>query len=48
MTVILHPTAHVEADILYQTLEVAEGASFDGRVHRCRDVADMRPNLDMA
>jgi cytoskeletal protein CcmA (bactofilin family) len=48
VTVILHTTAHVGADILYQMLEVAEGASFDGRVHRCRDVADMRPNLDIA
>ena len=48
VAVIVHPTAHVEADILYQTLEVAEGAYFDGRVRRCRDVADLRPNLDLA
>jgi cytoskeletal protein CcmA (bactofilin family) len=45
--VVLHPTARVAADILHQTLEIAEGAYFDGRVRRCRDVADLRPNLDL-
>jgi cytoskeletal protein CcmA (bactofilin family) len=46
-TVVLHPTARVEGGILYQRLEIADGAYFDGRVRRCRDVADLRPNLDL-
>lgn len=47
-TIILHPTAQVEADILHRTLEVAEGAHFEGRVSRVRDVADVRPILELA
>jgi cytoskeletal protein CcmA (bactofilin family) len=46
--IILHPTAQVEADILHRTLEVAEGAHFEGRVSRVRDVADVRPILELA
>jgi cytoskeletal protein CcmA (bactofilin family) len=48
MTVILHPTAQVQADLLHQTLEIAEGAQFDGRVRRCRDIAEITPNFDVA
>ena len=47
MTVIVHPTAHVEADILHQTLEIAEGAHFEGSVRKCRDVADLQPDFSM-
>jgi cytoskeletal protein CcmA (bactofilin family) len=47
-TLILHPTAQVQADIVHQTLGIAEGAHFDGRVRRCRDVAELNPNLDVA
>ncbi len=47
VTLILHPTADVEADILHQTLEIAEGANFDGRVRRCRDVADLKRKIDL-
>ena len=48
MTLILCPTARVQADIVHQTLEIAEGAHFDGRVRRCRDVAELKPNFDVA
>jgi cytoskeletal protein CcmA (bactofilin family) len=48
MTVILHPTSQVRADLLHQTLEIAEGAQFDGCVRRCRDIADLKPNFDVA
>jgi cytoskeletal protein CcmA (bactofilin family) len=47
VTLILHPTAHVEADVLHQTLEIAEGAYFDGRVRRCRDVAELKRHIDV-
>jgi len=47
VTLILHPTAHVQADILHQTLEIAAGAYFDGRVRRSRDAAELRPDLDV-
>jgi cytoskeletal protein CcmA (bactofilin family) len=47
-TIVLHPTARVEADILYQRLEVADGAYFDGRVRRVGDVADLPPNFGLA
>lgn len=48
MTLVLHPTAQVQADIVHQTVEIAEGAHFDGRVRRCRDVAELKPNFDVA
>ena len=48
VTLILHPTAQVQAVVVYQTLEIAEGAHFGGRVRRCRDVAELKPNLDVA
>ncbi len=36
----------VEGDIFHQTLVVIEGASFDGRVRRPKDAADLKPMLD--
>jgi len=47
-TVTLHPTAQVEGDIMHQTLSIAEGAQFDGRVRRAKDPADLKPNLDVS
>ncbi|MDX2288624.1 MAG: polymer-forming cytoskeletal protein [Hyphomicrobiaceae bacterium] len=46
-TVTLHPTARVEGDIYHQTLAIAEGAQFDGRVRRPKDAAEITPNLDV-
>jgi cytoskeletal protein CcmA (bactofilin family) len=36
----------VEGDIHHQTLVVVEGANFDGRVRRPKDMADLKPILD--
>jgi cytoskeletal protein CcmA (bactofilin family) len=36
----------VEGDIHHLSLAVAEGASFDGRVRRPKDAADLKPILD--
>lgn len=47
-TVTLHPTARVDGDILHQTLSLAEGAQFDGRVRRPKDPSEIAPNLDVA
>lgn len=47
-TVTLHPSAVVEGDILHQTLSIAEGAQFDGRVRRSRDASELQPVLDAA
>ena len=47
-TVTLHPSAVVEGDILHQTLSIAEGAQFDGRVRRSKDPAELEPVLDPA
>jgi cytoskeletal protein CcmA (bactofilin family) len=47
VTAILHPTAHVQADIVHPTLEIAEGAYFEGSVRRCRDVTDLQPDFSM-
>lgn len=38
----------VEGDIHHQTLVVIEGASFDGRVRRPQDPAELKPMLDPA
>jgi cytoskeletal protein CcmA (bactofilin family) len=46
-TVMLHPTAVVEGDIFHQTLSISEGAQFDGRVRRAKDIAEIKPNLDV-
>jgi cytoskeletal protein CcmA (bactofilin family) len=45
-TVMLHPTSVVEGDIFHQTLSISEGAQFDGRVRRAKDVSEITPNLD--
>lgn len=47
-TVTLHPTAHVEGDITHQTLSIAEGAQFDGRVRRAKEPSELTPNLDVS
>jgi len=46
MTVILHPSAQVDADILHDKLEVAEGAYLEGRVRKSRDADELKVNLD--
>ncbi len=46
-TVMLHPTSVVEGDIFHQSLSIAEGAQFDGRVRRAKDAAEIKPNLDV-
>jgi cytoskeletal protein CcmA (bactofilin family) len=46
-TVTLHPTAEVEGDIFHQTLSISEGAQFDGRVRRAKELAEITPNLDV-
>lgn len=46
VSVTLHATAQVEGDIMNQTLAISEGASFDGRVRRSADTAELMPVLD--
>lgn len=46
-TVTLHPTSVVEGDIFHQTLSISEGAQFDGRVRRAKDLSEITPNLDV-
>lgn len=48
MSVTLQPTARVEGDIHHQTLSIAEGAEFDGRVRRPKDMSELKPVLDPA
>jgi cytoskeletal protein CcmA (bactofilin family) len=43
--VVLHPTADVEGDIHTQFLTIQEGASFDGRSRKVRDLAEVAPKL---
>jgi cytoskeletal protein CcmA (bactofilin family) len=45
-TVHLMGKSTVEGDIHHQNLAVVEGASFDGRVRRPKDLADLKPTLD--
>lgn len=45
--VTLHPTARVDGDIHHQTLAIAEGAQFDGRVRRPKEESEITPNLDI-
>lgn len=45
-SVALQPTAKVDGDIHHQTLVIAEGAEFDGRVRRPKDESELVPNLD--
>ena len=46
VTVALHETAKVEADIMHQTLSISEGAQFDGGVNRPKDTSELIPILD--
>jgi len=43
--VVLHQTAEVEGDIHTQFLTIQEGASFDGRSRKVRDLAEVAPKL---
>jgi cytoskeletal protein CcmA (bactofilin family) len=43
--VFLHPSAQVDAEILHQTLSVAEGAQAEGYWRKSSD-KELRPNLD--
>jgi cytoskeletal protein CcmA (bactofilin family) len=36
-TVVLHGTAQVEGDLIHNSLSIAEGAHFDGRVRRAKE-----------
>lgn len=47
MRVSLKPSARVEGDIVHQSLMIAEGAQFDGRVRRARDDDEVRPALSL-
>lgn len=46
LAVTLHPSARVEGEIHHQSLTIAEGAAFDGRVRRPKDAAELQPQLD--
>jgi cytoskeletal protein CcmA (bactofilin family) len=43
--VVLYPSAEVEGDIHTQFLTIQEGASFDGRSRKVRDLAEVAPKL---
>lgn len=45
-SVVLHPSSRVDGEIVHETLSISEGAQFDGRVRRSRDVSELAPNLD--
>jgi cytoskeletal protein CcmA (bactofilin family) len=45
-SVSLESTAKVEGDIHHETLAIAEGAEFDGRVRRPKTADELTPNLD--
>lgn len=47
-TVIVHPTAEVDAEIVHQSLTVEEGATLDGSMRRVRDTAELAVDLDAA
>lgn len=44
--VVVHPTAQVDADILHQSLSVAEGAQLEGSLRKSKDERELVPNLD--
>jgi cytoskeletal protein CcmA (bactofilin family) len=46
VTVVLHASARVDGDIMHQTLALAEGAQFEGRVRRSDDTSELLPVLD--
>lgn len=45
-SVTLHPSSQVEGEIVHEKLSISEGAQFDGRVRRSKDVNELTPNLD--
>jgi len=47
-SVSLKQSARVSGDIVHQTLSIAEGAQFDGRVRRAKDNDEVRPDLSAA
>ena len=47
LTVKLHESAQVEADIEHQSLSISKGAEFNGRIKRAKDANDLVPNLDV-
>lgn len=46
VTVIMHASAKVDGDVTHQSLGIAEGAQFEGRVHRSDDMNELVPVLD--
>jgi cytoskeletal protein CcmA (bactofilin family) len=46
VTVKLLATARVDGDIMHHTLAISEGAHFDGRVKRAKDIKELMPELD--
>ncbi|MGI9403788.1 MAG: bactofilin family protein [Hyphomicrobium sp.] len=46
LTVALHESARVDGDIVHQSLSIAEGAEFDGRVQRAKSTSELTPILD--
>jgi cytoskeletal protein CcmA (bactofilin family) len=46
--IMLQSSARVDGDILHQSLAIAEGACFDGRVRRPQDAGEITPVLDVA
>ncbi|MGI9403541.1 MAG: bactofilin family protein [Hyphomicrobium sp.] len=47
LTVTLHESAKVDADIVHQSLSISKGAEFDGRIKRANDASELMPNLDV-
>ncbi len=43
----LNAEAKVSGDLLHQSLVISQGAEFEGSVRRSRDVAELKPNLDV-
>ena len=47
-TVSLEETAKVRAEVVHQTLQVANGCDFEGAVRRPKDASELKPNLDVS
>jgi len=45
-SVALHPSSLVDGEIVHESLSISEGAQFDGRVRRAKDVNELTPKLD--
>jgi len=45
-SVVVYPSAEVDAEILHGTLSIAEGAQVEGRLRKSKDESELRPNLD--